>query len=91
MHSFLLHRNEIHDLSLNILFDAGPAMSLGFLIHLFLHFVIMASKISEQPDQPETQIGFRNPAADNGSVRSSIGSLNLSSNDGNGNENFPWK
>ncbi|XP_068689783.1 uncharacterized protein [Montipora foliosa] len=43
-------RCEIHDLSLRILFDAGPAMSLGFLIHVFLHFVIIASKITEQPD-----------------------------------------
>ncbi|XP_068725189.1 uncharacterized protein [Montipora capricornis] len=43
-------RCEIHDLSLRILFDAGPAMSLGFLIHVFLHFVIIASKITKQPD-----------------------------------------
>ena len=88
IHSFLLHRNEIQDLSLNILFDVGPAMSLGFLIHLFLHFVIIASKTSEQPHQPEpapeTQIGFRNPEGDTGSVRSSMGSL--ISNDVNGNE-----
>ena len=85
IHSFLLHRNEIQDLSLNILFDVGPAMSLGFLIHLFLHFVIIASKTSEQPHQPEpapeTQ---RNPVGDIGSVRSSMGSL--ISNDVNGNE-----
>ena len=68
-------------------------MSLGFLIHLFLHFVIIASKTPEQPHQPEpepepepeTQIGFRNPVADIESVRSSMGSL--ISNDGKGNEN----
>ncbi|XP_015755158.1 PREDICTED: uncharacterized protein LOC107334700 [Acropora digitifera] len=84
-------RKEIHDLSLNILFDVGPAMSLGFLIHLFLHFVIIASKTPEQPHQPEpepepeTQIAFRNPVADIGSVRSSMGSL--ISNEGSGNEN----
>ena len=88
IHSFLLHSNDIHDLSLEILFDFGPAMSLGFLIHLFLHFVIIASKTSEQPHQPEpepeTQIGFRNPVSDIGSVQSSMESL--ISNDVNGNE-----
>jgi len=77
----------IHDLSLSILFDVGPAMSLGFLIHLFLHFVIIASKTSEQPHwpDPETQIDFNNPMADIGSVRSSMESL--ISNEGSGNEN----
>ena len=84
--SFLLHRNEIHDLSLNIVFDAGPAMSLGFLIHLFLHFVIIASKIAEQPDQPQIQTGCRNLVANNGSIESTIESL--SSNDRN--ENVAW-
>ncbi|KAL9975526.1 hypothetical protein ACROYT_G012696 [Oculina patagonica] len=33
-------RCEIKDLSLDILFEAGPPMYLGFLIHMFLHFVI---------------------------------------------------
>ncbi|XP_067053187.1 uncharacterized protein [Acropora muricata] len=76
-------RNEINDLSLNIVFDAGPAMSLGFLIHLFLHFVIIASKIAEQPDQPLIQTGCRNLVANNGSIESTIESL--SGNDRNEN------
>ena len=33
------------ELSLNILFEAGPPMYLGFLIHMFLHFVIIEAKI----------------------------------------------
>ncbi|XP_074617876.1 uncharacterized protein LOC141876948 isoform X2 [Acropora palmata] len=65
-------RNEIQDLSLKILFDAGPAMSLGFLIHLFLHFVIIASKTSEQPYQPEPQSSIRsydvNECEQNGTI-----------------------
>lgn len=42
-------RCEIDDLSLNMLFDAGPPMYLGFLIHVFLHFVIIETKIVKQP------------------------------------------
>ena len=45
--SFL--RDEVKELSLNILFDAGPPMYLGFLIHVFLHFVIIQTKIGQQP------------------------------------------
>ena len=37
------------ELSVKILFSAGPQMYLGFLIHVFLHFVIIQKKISQQP------------------------------------------
>ena len=30
---------------MKILFEAGPPMYLGFLIHVFLHFVIIDSEI----------------------------------------------
>ena len=43
-----IHRCEIKDLSLDILFDAGPPMYLGFLIHVFLHFVIIQAKLAKQ-------------------------------------------
>ena len=34
--------------SLNILLEVGPPMYLGFLIHVFLHFVIIQTKIGRQ-------------------------------------------
>ena len=43
-----LNRCEIKDLSLDILFDAGPPMYLGFLIHVCLHFVIIQAKLAKQ-------------------------------------------
>lgn len=43
-----IHRCEIKDLSLDILFDAGPPMYLGFLIHVCLHFVIIQAKLAKQ-------------------------------------------
>ena len=33
---------------MKILFEAGPPMYLGFLIHVFLHFVIIDSEIVKQ-------------------------------------------
>jgi len=42
--SFLC-RCEIKEQSLNILLEVGPPMYLGFLIHVFLHFVIVQTKI----------------------------------------------
>ena len=40
-----LYRCEIKDLSLRILFEVGPPMYLGFLIHMFLYFVIIETEI----------------------------------------------
>lgn len=57
--TFFFHRNEVKLLSLNILFNAGPPMYLGFMIHLFLHFVIIRTKISQQPP------GVREPTFSN--------------------------
>ena len=43
---FFRYRCEIKELSsLNVLFEAGPPMYLGFLIHMFLHFVVIEADI----------------------------------------------
>ncbi|XP_078365456.1 uncharacterized protein LOC144649749 isoform X2 [Oculina patagonica] len=42
-------RCEIKDLSLDILFEVGPPMYLGFLIHMFLHFLIIETEIIKLP------------------------------------------
>ncbi|KAL9975531.1 hypothetical protein ACROYT_G012701 [Oculina patagonica] len=42
-------RCEIKDLSLDILFEVGPPMYLGFLIHMFLHFLIIETEIIKRP------------------------------------------
>lgn len=41
-------RCEIKEQSLKILLEVGPPMYLGFLIHVFLHFVIIETKIGKQ-------------------------------------------
>lgn len=46
-------RCEIQEQSLKILLEVGPPMYLGFLIHVFLHFVIIQTKIGKRP-LPET-------------------------------------
>ena len=46
--SIILYRCEIKEQSLNILLEVGPPMYLGFLIHVFLHFVIIQTKIGRQ-------------------------------------------
>ena len=33
---------------MNILIEAGPPMYLGFLIHMFLHFVIIETEMVKQ-------------------------------------------
>ena len=33
---------------MKILLEAGPTMHLGFLIHMFLHFVIIGTEIVKQ-------------------------------------------
>jgi len=58
-----LHRREIKELSLDILFDAGPPMYLGFLIHVFLHFVIIQTKIGKQPRTVQNRGGIPNYGA----------------------------
>ena len=42
----LICRCEVKEPSLKLLHEAGPPMYLGFLIHVFLHFVIMQTRIS---------------------------------------------
>ena len=45
---FLSSRCEIKDESMKILIEAGPPMYLGFLIHMFLHFVIIQTEMVKQ-------------------------------------------
>ena len=40
-----MFRCEIKEPSLKLLHEAGPPMYLGFLIHMFLHFLIMQTRI----------------------------------------------
>ncbi|XP_078365410.1 uncharacterized protein LOC144649720 [Oculina patagonica] len=42
-------RCEIKEPSLDIVFEAGPPMYLGFLIHMFLHFLIIETEIIKRP------------------------------------------
>ena len=45
MHLLDFYRCEIKEPSLDIVFEAGPPMYLGFLIHMFLHFLIIETEI----------------------------------------------
>ena len=45
MHLLDFFRCEIKEPSLDIVFEAGPPMYLGFLIHMFLHFLIIETEI----------------------------------------------
>lgn len=38
-------RNHIEDQSLKILFEVGPPMYLGFLLHVFLYFMVLATRL----------------------------------------------
>ena len=62
MNMMLFYRRcEIKELSLDMLFGAGPPMYLGFLIHVFLHLVIIRSKIAKQPRDEQND---RNPPSE---------------------------
>ncbi|KAJ7337148.1 hypothetical protein OS493_010002 [Desmophyllum pertusum] len=63
-------RCEVKEQSLDILFEAGPPMYLGFLIHVCLHFVIILTSIGKSA---LTQC--QNPGSSNSSYRSARSSI----------------